>query len=345
MSLSCLIDHIGIEGCSQDTPVSGLYINRLPGIELKALDKVATNDQANFTGVWDDVQERAVRRLRNEANAEFKKRYKLKTITQSVDVEKKIDASTTTASAASYRGYVLELNKEEHNYVASNLQGIYIQTLPLYLSGAVNTTVKIWDLDTKTELFTLAVTGALGWNTVRVDETFTARRIYVAYDATNVTSVEQDITKLRQAVLYHNHETEDEYHCLCYSWSNLNIEIRGATSTIADKFTITYGEDTFGLSGIFSVLCSYDALICNNLTVFETALWYLLASEFCFERQFTSRINEYTAFDKNKAKDLKEEYEKRYMDELEVAIGGIDLDLRDLCLVCNDQFRHADARI
>jgi hypothetical protein len=340
MSLNCLVDHIGIEGCSQGVPVSGLYINRLPGIELEALEKIATQDQENFSGVWDDIQERGTRRFRNEAIKMFKKRYKLKTLTQSVDVEKKIDTSSTTASGTDYRGYTLELNREDHDYVASNLQSIYIQTLPLYLSGAVNTTVKIYDLDTETELFSLAVTGAAGWNTVRVDETFTARRLYVVYDATNVTSVEQDITKLKQAVLYNG----SDYHCLCYG-SSLNIEIRGASSTIADKYNITFGEDTFGLSGVFSVLCSFDSLICNNLSTFETPLWYLLGAEFCFERRFTSRLNKFTLFNKEKAKELETEYEERFMSELETVVEGIDLDLRDSCLVCNEIIRQADARV
>jgi hypothetical protein len=340
MSLNCLKGHIGIEGCSQSTPVSGLYINRLPGIELEALDKIATHDQVNFEGVWDDIEERAVRRFRNEVVKLFSKRYKLKTITQSVDVEKKIDTSSTTASGTDYRGYVLELNREDDDYVASNLQSIYIQTLPLYLSGAVNTTVKIFDLDTEAELFSLDVTGVSGWNTVRVDETFTSRRLYVVYDATNVTSVEQDITKLKEAVLYNG----SEYHCLCYS-GNINIEIRGASSTIADKYNITFGEDTFGLSGVFSVLCSFDSLICNNLTVFETPLWYLEAAEFCFERRFTSRLNKYTLFNKEKAKELETEYEERFMSELETVIDGISLDLQDHCLVCNAVIRQADARV
>jgi hypothetical protein len=339
MSLNCLIGHIGIEGCGEETPVSNLFINRLPGMELKALDKIATQDQVNFQGVWEDIQDRAVRRFRNEAVKMLKKRYKLKTITQSVDVEKLIDTTSSTGMDTEYRGYTLELNREGHDYVASNMQSIYIQTLPLWLPSAINTTVKIYDLDTETQLFTRSVTGASGWNTVRVDETFTAQRLYVVYDSTLIDSTGQDISKLKQAVLYGN--TGD--YCLCYSGSSLNIEIRGANSTIADKFNITYGNDTFGLSGVFSVLCSYDALICNNLSTFETPFWYLCAAEYCFERQFTSRLNEFTTFGKDKAKELRTEYEERFKDELETAMDGIDLDLKDYCIECNDQFRYADA--
>lgn len=341
MSLSCLIGHIGIDGCGSETPVSGLYINRLPGIELKALDKVATQDQENFNGVWGDIQDRATRRFRNEIIKEFAKRYKIKTITQSVNIEKLIDASQTTAQDEEYRGYTIELNRENDNYVASNLHSIYIQALPVYLAEAVDTTVKLYDLDTEAELFSTNLTGEAGWNTVPVNSTFASRRIYVAYDSTLVDSVVQDITRLHNAVLYGN----DANYCMCYSLSNVNVEIRGASSTIADKFNITYGSDTFGLSGLFSITCSYDSLICNNLQTFETALWYLCAVEFCFERRFTSRLNEVTLFGKDKAKELEEQYEKRFMNELETALGGITLDLRDHCLECNEQFRYSDAKL
>lgn len=340
MSLSCLIGHIGIEGCGGEVPVSDLYINRLPGIELESIEKIATQDQENYSGVWSDIQERAVRRFRNEIVKEFKKRYKIKTITQSIDIEKLIDTDEVTAAATQYRGFTLELNQESQQYVASNLQSIYIQTLPLYLPSELNTTVKIYDLDTQTELFTKAVTGSEGWNNVAVNEVFAARRIYVAYDSTLVDSIEQDITELKHAVLY-----PDSSHCLCYTWGNQNVEIKGASSTIADKFTITQGNDTFGLSGLFSIKCSYDALICNNLDTFETALWYLCAAEFCFERRFTSRLNKFTLFNKEKAKELQEAYEERFMSELETAIGGINLNLKDSCLECNEQFIYADAKL
>jgi hypothetical protein len=341
MSLNCLIDHIGIEGCGGDIPVSNLYINRLPGIELKALDKIATHDQETYQGVWNDIQERSIRRFRNEVIKAFNKRYKIKTLTQSVDVERIINVDSVTTQAAEYRGYTIELNREDSDYVASNLQSIYIPSLPVYIPGTLNTTVKIFDLDTREELKSVSVTGVEGWNTVAINETYVARRLYVVYDSSLIDSVEQDISKLRQAVQF----SDGGGYCLCYSYSNLNVEIRGASSLISDKFDITYGDNTFGLSGLFSIKCSYDSLICNNLDTFETALWYLEGAEFCFERQFTSRLNEYTTFGKDKAIELRKEYEERFVNELSTAIDGINLNLQDHCLECNEQFQYVDAKL
>jgi hypothetical protein len=105
MSLSCLIDHIGIRGCDDlPVPASGLYINSLPGISLKMMDQIADEEQVDFLGVWTDVQTRAIKRFRNEINAVFGKRYHLKTMTQSVNIERLIDATTTTRPSSSIQG-------------------------------------------------------------------------------------------------------------------------------------------------------------------------------------------------------------------------------------------------
>ncbi len=70
----CLKNFIGIQGC--DTPVysyeidselqpfSGLYINiDLPGVSLKQIDRIAEEDQITFLKVWDEVQDRAIRKF------------------------------------------------------------------------------------------------------------------------------------------------------------------------------------------------------------------------------------------------------------------------------------------
>lgn len=339
--MNCLKGHIGIEGCSQTPVASSLYINRLPGIELKAIDKLATQDQENFHGVWNDIEERAVRRFKNEVNKEFKKRYKLKTLTQSFNIERLIDASDVILESPEYRGFTVELNRETDDYVASNMQLIHIQSLFLYLSIAQTTTIKVYDLDTLTEIDSIKVDGEEGWNTVSVNGNYNSRRIFVGYDSFSIDSVTQDITKLSQAVKY---GTISDDYCLCFSYSNQNVEIRGAKSDLNDV-SPEFGNNTFGLSGLISIKCSYEGLVCNNLDTFETALWYLEASEFCFERRFTSRLNEFTLFDKTKAKELQEEYEKRFLNELSTAIEGINLNMQDLCLECNEQFQYTDARL
>lgn len=69
--MDCLKDYIGISGCGATLPVlgegqtledvfSGLYINQLPGISLKSIEKLADSEQENYLGVWFDVKRRAL---------------------------------------------------------------------------------------------------------------------------------------------------------------------------------------------------------------------------------------------------------------------------------------------
>ncbi|KKN67197.1 hypothetical protein LCGC14_0463700 [marine sediment metagenome] len=364
MSLNCLTGHIGVEGCTTTTPNSGIFINQLPGIELEMIDKLADEQQVDFNGVWDDVQERAIRKFKTDINAEFKERYKLKNITQSIDLERDIDTTSTTPAVAEYRGFTLELDRTDDNFAYSNLETIYIQTLSLYFTSTNATTIKVFDILTGTELFTQAVPApsAIGWTTINIYQTFTQRRLFVAYDATLLAGVNFDVTDLRNGI----NRSQDGCTVVCYGCggSNRNAELRATQATIATTITasdITFGDDLFGLSGIWSVICSFDGFVCNNKESFTTALWYLLGMELMTERLYTSRLNEFTAYDRNKAKELLQLFTRKYngqvlnedgeviqtLDdgELTMAVDGINLNLNDYCLVCNEPVRYDEAII
>lgn len=352
MSLNCLKDWIGVQGCTTTTPDSGIFINQLPGIELEMIDSLADEQQVDFNGVWDDVRERAIRRLKTDINAEFKKRYLLKNITESINMERIIDTTSVTALGAQYRGVALTLDRQDENFAYSNLQTIRIQDISLYFNIAAATTIKVFDLETGTELFTksVAAPASVGWQVITILQEFTAREIFIAYDATLLSSVEQDLTKLKNAV--NRSQGGCNFWRIGCDGSNHNVELRGATSAISTSVAesaLTIGDNSFGLSVKWSVVCSFDALVCNNKEAFTRALWYLLGIELMLERMFTNRLNEFTAFDNNKAKELWNMFEVTYrggkMDEiiiegeLPMAIDAINLDLADYCLVCNDEVR------
>ncbi|MBK7882502.1 MAG: hypothetical protein IPJ81_00670 [Chitinophagaceae bacterium] len=61
--MDCLIDYIGVKGCGNVKPLSGMYINQLAGISLESMEKIADKEQVTFMGVWKDVQARAWLRL------------------------------------------------------------------------------------------------------------------------------------------------------------------------------------------------------------------------------------------------------------------------------------------
>lgn len=83
---NCLIGYVGLQACGgvYEEPLSGLYINSLPGISLESIDKIADSEQITYVGVWDDVQQQAKVRFKIDFITEVTKCYK---ITRDCDYE------------------------------------------------------------------------------------------------------------------------------------------------------------------------------------------------------------------------------------------------------------------
>lgn len=80
--MQCFLNHIGLTNCTTgvyDVPASGVYINSLPGITIENVDKVASNDQVTYLGLWTDVQAFALAQFRLDVMNEIKKCYKINT--------------------------------------------------------------------------------------------------------------------------------------------------------------------------------------------------------------------------------------------------------------------------
>lgn len=77
--MTCFTDYIGLSLCAgaYEVPASGIYISSLPGLNLESIDKVATQEQVNYTGVWADVQVNALPDFKVEVMAEIRKCYEL----------------------------------------------------------------------------------------------------------------------------------------------------------------------------------------------------------------------------------------------------------------------------
>lgn len=83
---TCLIDYVGLQACGgvYESPLSGLYINSLPGISLESIDKIADSEQITYAGVWADAQTEAAVRFKIDFITEVTKCYR---ITRTCDYE------------------------------------------------------------------------------------------------------------------------------------------------------------------------------------------------------------------------------------------------------------------
>lgn len=75
--LDCLIGYVGLKICGDETNISGLWINSLPGISLESIEKIADSEQVSYAGVWRDVQAEAQARFFVDVIDEISKCYQV----------------------------------------------------------------------------------------------------------------------------------------------------------------------------------------------------------------------------------------------------------------------------
>lgn len=320
--MQCLNDYIGLLGCDNSVaPGSGIYINSLPGINLKSLQAIANHEQKTYLAAWNDIQIRAYRRFELDITSELNKKTRLISLQRSID----LGTDTTVVSelaSAQYKGIPIDIRPTgaQSDWKSSALANIYVQQFPVYSTAAAATTIKVFDVEKQTQLYTKAVTLAVGWNTIEINTQFDSEYIFIAYDATLIPSFSKIIP------------TNTNYGYGIQSY------VRGGYSDIPfTTASFTTGNDTYGSSVIYSVRCSFQNLVCRNKNLFTTAFWYLLGAETMITRLTSDEINSFTTIGLKRAEELHALYEERYTGALSLAVSGINLDQNDACIECNGQ--------
>lgn len=332
--MNCLIDFIGILGCGQSAPDSGLYVNSLPGISLESIDNIANSEQVTYASVWNDVQQRAQARFKTRVLSAFRKRFTdsvtVSGVKQTFDLGREIDIDTVTNASAQLRGFYIDLEPNNGNVlnpkiVGSNLRQINLQSVSIYMLAAVTATIYIIDVDANKILDTLTLdSGDVtvdAFNLINVNESYNCNRLLVAYNATAIDSVSQD----------------------WYS-AFIGLEVSGVSTVSTSDYTVTDTDDTFGLTGIFTVGCAFDNIVCNNKSHFAAAWLYILGEELMIERLFSERVNWITN-DKEQAEKLKNYFSLQFDDELQSAIDGISINMQDSCIECAEAYQTREARL
>lgn len=326
----CLRDYIGLRYCGTTTaPASGVYINDLPGISLRQVTSLTDEETSTFVELWNVVQKRSELRFATDARASFAQKYKIATSTYSNQIGSAI-TGTATASTGGFRGFTIELTDDEQ-YIPSPFTVISIQTLQFYASSGDATEVKevaIFDIVTGEKLFTTNVTLASGWNTVQVNTKLfgtynrVPSRVFCGINSTGLS-------------LYDNEPP------LYGSTDCCGVQIEGASTSLTTNITdadLTTASTMYGMGGVFSVGCAWDALVCNNKEPFTRAYMYLLGVELMTELLYSAKVNSYTTIDRAKMATLRDEFMAEYKSALDQTVAGFDIGC-DCCVECSGQIQ------
>ena len=307
--MNCLKDYIGLTGCGNQIPASGLFVNSLPGISLKSVEFLADAEQGNFLGVWEDVQTRALKRFELLVNSEFSKEYKIKSTKYTIKTKDETFGLFPYSQITLNNKYVAILIESncgsELNF--HNIQSIFFRGVNIPTSISYG----IYDFETLNYLDGGNAFCASNINEIVINKKFYCHKLLIKLSENTDT-------------YYTNTETNKIYSdCVDITFG-----------TIDSNYNFTSSNLNYGFNILYSNKCDWSSICCYNKEAFAIPLWYLLGSELMMERMVSDRINKYTV-DKKQAEELKAYYDSEFDRALKQAISGISLESCDCCLECD----------
>jgi hypothetical protein len=332
--MDCLKNYIGLIGCSESIPESGLFINELPGISFESIEKLSDQEQANYIGVWNDVEKRGLKKFNTALTSYFKQRWKLKKLVDRVQIGKLFDsAKIIPKDPGTSRGIIITLQpyQTEPNY--SELLNLILTEIYFISSNdASDVKFSISDFETSEELWSETFSFVAN-EPKKILAHFSApalkfpRKLMIIYDSSDVDSLQTNLNPF-------SGYDDDWPCCSCCVEDCCDAIIEGFTIDASGEM-IKQSNNSHGIRGFISLGCSYDGLVCASKEIFSTALWYLLGAEMMIERMHSPRLNRFTTIDLKKAKDLHESFVAQYQEEIQLIVDGIDLNDDNCCLEAN----------
>lgn len=319
---NCLHDYIGLRGCSTGQPVSGLYVDSLPGISRALLDAIADKEERTAEGVWENVQNLAIQQFEFDVLEALSGRFNtklLKNVNPELRLKKPYEVTDQTTDAL--QGVRLQF--KDGRYTRLNINALKVYSAETTTVNDV--TFFVYDTFDGSLVYEKTVDVKPGVNVISVEWVIEPRLEYryffVGYESKFATIKSRMQNEIDGCC-------EDVWSDCCCDY----LQVRGAFAEVATDpiidANLEFGSDTFGLGLTYNVGCSIMAFICENRNLFKTAFYYLLGVKIMELRLQSERANAWTEINTDQNKEwLGKNYDK-YKKILQTTLDMI-------CLPCD----------
>jgi len=304
--VSQLIGYIGLRSVSSDVPTSGVYINELPGITTRQFTDVRSEEITDIEDEWDELESRAIRSFEVNIRKNLKKYFKNYNLVNTEASGYIDDNDIVDHGSGVYSGLYLDLYPQSENLK------IVFNSVKLNLTSGQSFNVKIFDANTGKELFTKAVTGVAGLQTVKILQEFSLfdyNRLFICYD----TAEPYKIYEMPSGV------------------SSYGANVSTSSSVISDNIS---GGET-GLIVDFSLKCGIDAFVAQRLELFQESFLYKLGLEFLKTSKYSEKMNRFTMLDSERRDQMIEDFEMNYKNSLDSVFEDLIVPDDGICFICN----------
>lgn len=304
--VACQDDYIRID---RSTPSrSGLYGTDLPGVEIDLLENLTKDDQEDYQDVWEMIYNRAWQNLVSDVTKALQEKFYVDAKLVSRETSEFKDDANSGSELAGVR-----LHFYLPKYARIHVLSVGVLSNQSY--GSPGITLYFHKDNADGELLH-QVSESLdeGRNTIFVDTDFEVDDLFIGYDP--------DSFELRQ--------TENKYYQNLWNyWDKLTCMWPCLGST-AEVRQINGG----GLNVKYTIECSIEKYVCENLKFFRNAFWYRIGLELVVERRFGNRLNQFTTMTIERATELFDFYNNQYQQELMNSTKAVNVDEDPFCFNC-----------
>jgi hypothetical protein len=295
------------------TSRSGLYASDLPGVEISMYNELIRDSHVNRDAFHQMILRRAWTNLISDVSIALQNKF---------FVDSKILARETSKFKEAYNS-ATGLAGIKFEFDLPKYARVHILSVDLFSESAYqspDTSFYIHEEDADGELlFETAQTLTAGRNTIYIDRDFEVDKLFIAYDADEISAK----------------ETENRYYDSFYnSFDKVECIFPCAGSSgYQGKVTQFNGG---GLNVKFTIVCSIEKFVCENLNLFKTAFWYRYGVELMDEALLGSKLSKFTTMTAERALDRSGYFGTKYTSNIGEAIKSQNIDEDPICFKCKN---------
>lgn len=315
----CLKDYVGIKGCTP-VPLSGKYINQLPGMSTELIDNIASKDQITYVGVWNDIQDMSYMQFKSD-------------VANYILTDRNYEYQETFYQTRKIAKYTNDLILEGSNYRGihvkmpdSKYSELFVKSIQLISKNEISSKIIIIDLNNNSKIDEIEVDLIIGLNEISID-----KKYFSKFQTLNFfIGIQENFETVEVKPEYYFMDSD----CECSHHFNQDNEYRyyPAIFDLTNGFLDETGAGQ-GFALDAEINCSLDAYICDFKEKFLTAWMHILAYQTLFYKIGSPRVNMFTTSNLQQTIFLRDEFISTYKKEIRKAVRSIPLD--NLCAMCD----------
>ena len=336
---NCLTNYIGLKGCSNDAPASGLYINDLPGISNEFLNSIATQDQASYVQMYESVQRIVLEQIKTDVRQALYEIAEAQ-MDQVLYLTKRPTVFTQqviqpTGPEAKWKG--IWISAFGSKYLQLRINSVWI-----YNSGAEAQYVplKVFSTFDWSVLYETTITVPAGFSEVPINQVlnlqFDGLNVFLAIDTTDVATIKNPwlsdlsswgVSDCACANRGPNHYSNFEDWTIYPVTMPLNV-------ALPDKIRTDFNQS--GVMFNLELVCSTESFICANREHLKMFMAYSLGEQILLNKLAGFNQNFHATFNPEQTERTMVTFKAMKEKALRTWAKSANLSGEDMCFSCGD---------